>query len=64
VRGMTAVLQVALDMMHLKRALAIGREACRGRRRLVEVGTPLLRARGEAVERCGRRSPSAPSWPT
>ncbi|MEM0449662.1 MAG: 3-hexulose-6-phosphate synthase [Methanomassiliicoccales archaeon] len=43
---MSAVLQVALDMMHLKRALEIGREAVEGGADWVEAGTPLIKSEG------------------
>ncbi|MCU0862130.1 MAG: orotidine 5'-phosphate decarboxylase [Methanomassiliicoccales archaeon] len=43
---MSAYLQVALDMMHLKRALAIGREAVEGGADWVEAGTPLIKSEG------------------
>ncbi len=53
---MTAVLQVALDMMHLKRALAIGREAVEGGADWVEVGTPLLKSEGAEAIRALRKA--------
>jgi 3-hexulose-6-phosphate synthase / 6-phospho-3-hexuloisomerase len=53
---MTAVLQVALDMMHLKRALAIGREAVEGGADWVEVGTPLLKSEGAEAVRALRKA--------
>jgi 3-hexulose-6-phosphate synthase/6-phospho-3-hexuloisomerase len=53
---MTAVLQVALDMMHLKRALAIGKEAVEGGADWVEVGTPLLKSEGAEAIRALRKA--------
>ncbi|MDD1747082.1 MAG: orotidine 5'-phosphate decarboxylase [Methanomassiliicoccales archaeon] len=53
---MTAVLQVALDMMHLKRALAIGKEAVKGGADWIEVGTPLLKSEGAEAVRAMRRA--------
>ncbi len=43
---MNVVLQVALDLMHLKRALEIGREAVEGGADWVEAGTPLIKSEG------------------
>ena len=43
---MQPVLQVALDLMHLKRALAIAKEAVAGGADWIEVGTPLLKSEG------------------
>ena len=44
------VVQVALDMMHLKRAMEIAREAVEGGVEWLEVGTPLIKSEGmEAV---------------
>jgi 3-hexulose-6-phosphate synthase/6-phospho-3-hexuloisomerase len=53
---MTAVLQVALDMMHLKRALAIGKEAVEGGADWIEVGTPLLKSEGAEAIRALRKA--------
>ena len=53
---MTAVLQVALDMMHLKRALAIGKEAVEGGADWVEAGTPLLKSEGAEAIRALRKA--------
>jgi len=47
---MKPVLQVALDLMHLKRALAIAKEAVEGGADWIEVGTPLIKSEGaEAI---------------
>jgi len=47
---MEPVLQVALDLMHLKRALQIGKEALDGGVDWVEAGTPLIKSEGaEAI---------------
>ncbi|OPY33854.1 MAG: Bifunctional enzyme Fae/Hps [Methanomassiliicoccales archaeon PtaU1.Bin124] len=47
---MKPVLQVALDLMHLKRAMEIAKEALEGGVDWIEVGTPLLKSEGvEAV---------------
>jgi len=55
---MRPVLQVALDLMHLKRALEIGEEAVRGGADWVEAGTPLIKSEGaEAVRALKRRFP-------
>jgi len=52
------VLQVALDQMHLKRALQMADEAVRGGADWVEVGTPLLKSEGmEAVRAVRERFP-------
>jgi 3-hexulose-6-phosphate synthase/6-phospho-3-hexuloisomerase len=53
---MTAVLQVALDMMHLKRALAIGKEAVEGGADWIEVGTPLIKSEGAEAVRAMRKA--------
>lgn len=44
--AMKPVLQVALDMMHLKRAIEIGKEAVEGGADWVEAGTPLIKSEG------------------
>jgi len=47
---MKPVLQVALDLMHLKRALEISKEAIEGGADWIEVGTPLIKSEGaEAI---------------
>ncbi|MGD0818916.1 MAG: 3-hexulose-6-phosphate synthase [Methanomassiliicoccales archaeon] len=43
---MKPVLQVALDLMHLKRALEIGKEAVEGGADWIEAGTPLIKSEG------------------
>lgn len=53
---MTATLQVALDLMHLKRALAIAKEAVQGGADWIEVGTPLLKSEGAESVRALRRA--------
>jgi 3-hexulose-6-phosphate synthase/6-phospho-3-hexuloisomerase len=55
---MQPVLQVALDLMHLKRALAIAEEAVEGGADWIEVGTPLLKSEGsEAIRALKKRFP-------
>ncbi|MBS3817850.1 MAG: orotidine 5'-phosphate decarboxylase, partial [Candidatus Thermoplasmatota archaeon] len=44
-------LQVALDLMNLKRALRIGREAAEGGVDWIEAGTPLIKSEGMEVIR-------------
>ena len=52
------VLQVALDMMHLKRAMEIAREAVEGGADWLEAGTPLIKSEGmEAVRQLKRAFP-------
>lgn len=52
------VLQVALDMMHLKRAMEIAREAVEGGADWLEAGTPLIKSEGmEAVRELKRTFP-------
>ena len=47
---MEPVLQVALDMMQLKRSVGIAQEAVEGGADWIEVGTPLIKSEGtEAV---------------
>ena len=53
---MTAILQVALDMMHLNRALAIGKEAVEGGADWVEAGTPLLKSEGAGAIRALKKA--------
>jgi 3-hexulose-6-phosphate synthase/6-phospho-3-hexuloisomerase len=43
---MKPVLQVALDLMHLKRAVEIGQEAVDGGADWIEAGTPLIKSEG------------------
>ena len=43
---MKPVLQVALDLMHLKRAVEIGKEAVEGGADWIEAGTPLIKSEG------------------
>ncbi|MDD1772918.1 MAG: orotidine 5'-phosphate decarboxylase [Methanomassiliicoccales archaeon] len=43
---MQPVLQVALDLMHLKRAIEIAREAIEGGADWIEAGTPLIKSEG------------------
>jgi 3-hexulose-6-phosphate synthase / 6-phospho-3-hexuloisomerase len=57
---MQPVLQVALDLMHLRRALEIGDEAVRGGADWVEAGTPLIKSEGaEAIRALKRAFPRA-----
>ena len=52
------VLQVALDMMHLKRAMEIAREAVEGGADWVEAGTPLIKSEGmDSVRQLKRTFP-------
>jgi len=53
---MKPVLQVALDLMHLKRALEIGKEAVDGGADWVEGGTPLIKSEGVDVLRALKKS--------
>ncbi len=48
---MNPVLQVALDLMHLKRALEIAAEAVEGGADWIEAGTPLIKSEGADVLR-------------
>ena len=48
---MKPVLQVALDLMHAKRALAIAKEAVEGGADWIEAGTPLIKSEGVEVLR-------------
>jgi len=52
---MKPVLQVALDLMHLKRALEIGQEAVEGGVDWIEAGTPLIKSEGVEVLRVLRK---------
>jgi 3-hexulose-6-phosphate synthase/6-phospho-3-hexuloisomerase len=52
---MKPVLQVALDLMHLKRALEIGQEAVEGGVDWIEAGTPLIKSEGVEVLRMLRK---------
>ncbi|MFA6804626.1 MAG: 3-hexulose-6-phosphate synthase [Candidatus Methanomethylophilaceae archaeon] len=57
---MKPVLQVALDLMQLNRALAIAEEAVAGGADWVEVGTPLVKSEGtNAVRVLSRKFPQA-----
>ncbi|MGH9390985.1 MAG: orotidine 5'-phosphate decarboxylase / HUMPS family protein, partial [Vicinamibacteria bacterium] len=49
------VLQVALDFMHLKRALQAAREAVEGGADWVEAGTPLVKSEGVECVRALRK---------
>jgi len=53
---MKPVLQVALDLMHLKRALEIGKEAVEGGADWVEAGTPLIKSEGAECLRALKKS--------
>ena len=52
---MWPVLQVALDLMHLKRATEIAHEAVNGGADWIEVGTPLIKSEGAESIRVMRR---------
>ncbi|MDR0334552.1 MAG: orotidine 5'-phosphate decarboxylase, partial [Methanomassiliicoccaceae archaeon] len=52
---MKPVLQVALDLMHLKRSVEIARESAAGGADWIEVGTPLLKSEGAEAIRAMRR---------
>ena len=52
---MKPVLQVALDLMHLKRSVEIAREAVNGGADWIEVGTPLIKSEGSEAIRVLRR---------
>ncbi|MCQ5376079.1 MAG: orotidine 5'-phosphate decarboxylase [Methanomassiliicoccales archaeon] len=52
---MKPVLQVALDMMHLKRAIEIGKEAVEGGADWIEAGTPLIKSEGADCLRALKR---------
>ncbi len=55
------ILQVALDFMHLKRALEVAKEAVAGGADWVEAGTPLIKSEGvEAVRALKRTFPGRP----
>jgi len=53
---MKPVLQVALDLMHLKRAVDIAQEAVEGGADWIEAGTPLLKSEGSEVLRVLKRT--------
>lgn len=53
---MKPVLQVALDLMHLKRALEIGKEAVEGGADWIEAGTPLIKSEGMEALRALKRA--------
>jgi 3-hexulose-6-phosphate synthase/6-phospho-3-hexuloisomerase len=53
---MKPVLQVALDLMHLKRALAIAQDAVDGGADWIEVGTPLIKSEGVEAVRALRKA--------
>jgi len=58
-RSMKPVLQVALDLMHLKRAVEIADDAVKGGADWIEVGTPLLKSEGAgAIRELKKRFPS------
>lgn len=48
---MKPVLQVALDLMHSKRAIEIGQEAVEGGADWIEAGTPLIKSEGVEILR-------------
>ncbi|MDH7508723.1 MAG: orotidine 5'-phosphate decarboxylase [Methanomassiliicoccales archaeon] len=52
---MKPVLQVALDLMHLKRAIEIGKEAVEGGADWIEAGTPLIKSEGAECLRALKR---------
>jgi 3-hexulose-6-phosphate synthase/6-phospho-3-hexuloisomerase len=52
---MQPVLQVALDLMHLKRALEIARESLEGGADWIEAGTPLIKSEGVECLRALKR---------
>ncbi|HOE52453.1 MAG TPA: orotidine 5'-phosphate decarboxylase [Methanomassiliicoccales archaeon] len=52
---MKPVLQVALDLMHLKRALEIARESLEGGADWIEAGTPLIKSEGAECLRALKR---------
>ena len=52
---MQPVLQVALDLMHLKRAIEIAREAVDGGADWIEAGTPLIKSEGAECLRVLKR---------
>ena len=53
---MDPVLQVALDMMQLKRSIGIAKEAVEGGADWVEVGTPLIKSEGAEAVRTIRKT--------
>jgi len=53
---MKPVLQVALDLMHLKRAMEIAKEAVDGGVDWIEIGTPLLKSEGVEAVRAMKRA--------
>ncbi len=53
---MKPVLQVALDLMHLKRALEIAKEAVDGGADWIEAGTPLIKSEGVEALRALKRA--------
>ncbi|NLK25422.1 MAG: bifunctional hexulose-6-phosphate synthase/ribonuclease regulator [Euryarchaeota archaeon] len=53
---MKPVLQVALDLMHLKRAVDIAKEAVEGGADWIEAGTPLLKSEGAEALRVLKRT--------
>lgn len=50
------ILQVALDLMHLKRAIQIAKEAVEGGVEWIEAGTPLIKSEGMEVVRQLRKT--------
>ena len=57
---MEPVLQVALDMMQLKRSIGIAAEAVEGGADWVEVGTPLIKSEGAEAVRTIRKKTNPP----
>ena len=53
---MKTVLQVALDLMHVKRALAIAHDAVEGGADWIEIGTPLIKSEGAEAVRALRKA--------
>ena len=53
---MEPVLQVALDMMQLKRSVGIAQEAVEGGADWIEVGTPLIKSEGTEAVRTMKRT--------
>ena len=53
---MKPVLQVALDLMHLQRAIAIAKDAVDGGADWIEIGTPLIKSEGAEAVRALRKA--------